>query len=57
MVQPKSKITTAEYLELDTIMESDDESVIIMIDTTKKDGVGEVVRGAKSSNESKKTRR
>ncbi len=31
-------------MELDTIMESDGESVTIMIDTSKKDGIGEVIR-------------
>ena len=31
-------------MELDTIMESDGESVTIMIDTSKKDGVGEIIR-------------
>ncbi|MFM7728916.1 MAG: hypothetical protein ACKO7B_19620 [Flavobacteriales bacterium] len=30
-------------MELDTIMESDGETEIIMIDTTKKDGVGETL--------------
>jgi hypothetical protein len=31
-------------MELDTIMESDGESVTIMIDTSKKDGIGEIIR-------------
>ncbi|MFM7725076.1 MAG: hypothetical protein ACKO7B_00105, partial [Flavobacteriales bacterium] len=38
-----AKISTAQYMEqLDTIMESDGETEVIMIYTTKKDGVGEI---------------
>ena len=43
-LRTKAKISTAQYMELDTIMESDGESVTIMIDTSKKDGVGEIIR-------------